>query len=162
EHPQSAMNGGYVVTAVEHEAVQSADFFSDGRPERPYRNRFVCIPDRVRYRPPRVTQKPIVQGPQSAVVVGKKGEEIWTDKYGRVKVQVHWDREGKQDEKSSCWVRVAQSVAGKRWGAFSLPRIGQEVLVAFMEGDPDQPIVVGGVYNAEQMPPYELPAEQTK
>ena len=108
--------GGYVVAAIDHHAVQSADYFSDGRPERPYRNRFVCIPERVRYRPPRTTLKPVVQGPQSAVEVGKKGEEIWTDKYGRVKVQFHWDRYGKRDEKSSCFVRVSQIWAGSGWG----------------------------------------------
>jgi len=95
-----------------------------------------------------------VQGSQSAVVVGPKGEEIFTDKYGRVKVQFHWDREGKNDEDSSCWVRVGQLAAGRRWGASHWPRIGQEVIVDFFEGDPDQPIIVGTVYNADQMPPY--------
>ena len=96
------------------------------------------------------------------MVVGPTGEEIWTDKYGRVKVQFHWDREGKRDENSSCWIRVSQPWAGKRWGSVSIPRIGQEVLVAFLEGDPDQPIVAGRVYNGEQMPPYELPGFQTR
>ena len=114
------------------------------------------------YRPPRVTPKPIVQGPQTAVVVGKAGEEIWTDKYGRVKVQFHWDREGKRNENSSCWIRVSHPWAGKGWGAVAIPRIGQEVIVDFLEGDPDQPIITGRVYNAEQMPPYELPANQTQ
>jgi type VI secretion system secreted protein VgrG len=94
--------------------------------------------------------------------VGKSGEEIWVDKYGRVKVQFHWDREGKWDENSSCWVRVAQNWAGKRWGAIFIPRIGQEVIIDFLEGDPDQPIITGRVYNAEEMPPYTLPDEQTK
>ena len=95
-----------------------------------------------------------MQGSQTAVVVGPKGEEIFTDKYGRVKVQFHWDRKGKNDEDSSCWVRVGQLAAGRRWGASYWPRIGQEVIVDFLEGDPDQPIIVGTVYNADQMPPY--------
>jgi type VI secretion system secreted protein VgrG len=105
---------------------------------------------------------PFVQGPQTAIVVGKAGEEIWTDKYGRVKVQFHWDREGKNDENSSCWVRVSFPTAGKNWGWVSLPRIGQEVIVSFLEGNPDRPIITGRVYNADQMPPYELPANQTQ
>ena len=108
----------------------------------------------------RVTPKPMVQGPQTAVVVGRAGEEIFTDKYGRVKVQFHWDREGKRNENSSCWIRVSHPWAGKGWGAISIPRIGQEVIVDFLEGDPDQPIITGRVYNAEQMPPYGLPGGQ--
>jgi type VI secretion system secreted protein VgrG len=94
--------------------------------------------------------------------VGKSGEEIWVDNYGRVKVQFHWDREGKNDEKSSCWVRVSQPWAGKNWGGVTIPRIGQEVLVDFLEGDPDRPIITGRVYNAQQMPPYALPGNQTQ
>jgi type VI secretion system secreted protein VgrG len=109
-----------------------------------------------------VTPKPFVQGPQTAIVVGPSGEEIYTDKYGRVKVQFHWDRLGKRDENSSCWVRVSQPWAGKNWGTISLPRVGQEVIIDFLEGDPDQPIVTGRVYNGEQMPPYALPANQTR
>ena len=93
---------------------------------------------------------------------GPAGEEIYTDKYGRVKVQFHWDRDGKKDENSSCWIRVSQPWAGKGWGAVSTPRIGQEVIVDFLEGDPDQPIITGRVYNAEQMPPYDLPANKTQ
>ena len=110
----------------------------------------------------RLTPKPIVQGPQTAVVVGPGGEEIYSDKYGRVKVQFFWDREGKKNESSSCWVRVSQLWAGKQWGAIFIPRIGQEVMVEFMEGDPDHPIITGRVYNAEMMPPYALPANQTQ
>jgi len=109
------------------------------------------------YRPPRMTPKPMVQGPQTAIVVGKSGEEIWTDKYGRVKVQFHWDRYGKSNENSSCWVRVSHPWAGKNWGAVAIPRIGQEVIVEFLEGDPDQPIITGRVYNGDQMPPFGLP-----
>ena len=114
--------------------------------------------------PKRLTPKPFVQGPQTAVVVGPGGEEIYTDKYGRVKVLFHWDREGekKKDENSSCWIRVSQPWAGKAWGGVTIPRIGQEVIVDFLEGDPDQPIITGRVYNAEQMPPYALPANKTQ
>ena len=103
-----------------------------------------------------------MQGPQTAIVVGPSGEEIYTDKYGRVKVQFHWDRYGKRDENSSCWVRVAQAWAGKSWGAIFLPRIGQEVIVDFLEGDPDRPIITGRVYNAAADAPYALPDEKTK
>jgi type VI secretion system secreted protein VgrG len=110
------------------------------------------------FRPPRSTPKPIVHGPQTAIVVGPAGEEIYTDKYGRVKVQFHWDREGKHDENSSCWMRVSHPWAGKGWGAISVPRIGQEVIVDFLEGDPDSPIITGRVYNAETMPPFGMPA----
>ena len=99
--------------------------------------------------------------PQTAIVVGAQGEEIYTDKYGRVKVQFHWDRLGKADENSSCWIRVSSQWVGKKWGAISLPRIGQEVLMEFLEGDHDRPIITGRVYNGEAMPPYELPANKT-
>ncbi len=114
------------------------------------------------FRTPRRTPKPFIRGPQTAFVVGKSGEEIWTDKYGRVKVQFHWDRDGQNDEKSSCWVRCAQSWAGKSWGAMFIPRIGQEVVVHFLEGDPDRPIITGAVYNGKSMPPYELPSNATQ
>jgi type VI secretion system secreted protein VgrG len=114
------------------------------------------------FRSPRRTPKPFIRGPQTAFVVGKSGEEIWTDKYGRVKVQFHWDRDGQHDEKSSCWVRCAQSWAGKNWGGLFVPRIGQEVVVHFLEGDPDRPIITGAVYNASSMPPYALPDNATK
>jgi type VI secretion system secreted protein VgrG len=114
------------------------------------------------FRPQRLTPKPFVQGPQTAVVVGPGGDEIFTDKYGRVKVQFHWDRYGKKDDKSSCWVRVSHPWAGKNFGAVQIPRIGQEVVVDFLEGDPDQPLITGRVYNAEQMPPWDLPANATQ
>jgi type VI secretion system secreted protein VgrG len=117
------------------------------------------MPSATPWRPPRLTPCVTMPGPQSAVVVGKAGEEIWTDKYGRVKVQFHWDRYGKNDENSSCWIRVSQPWAGKGWGSVSIPRIGQEVIVDFFEGDPDQPIIVGKVYNGESMPPYSLPGD---
>jgi type VI secretion system secreted protein VgrG len=127
-----------------------------------YRCAFAAMPSSQQFRPKRLTPKPFVQGPQTAVVVGPAGEEIYTDKYGRVKVQFHWDRRGKKDENSSCWIRVSHPWAGKNWGAVATPRIGQEVIVDFLEGDPDQPIITGRVYNAEQMPPYDLPANKTQ
>jgi len=114
------------------------------------------------FRSPRTTPKPFIRGPQTAFVVGKSGEEIWTDKYGRVKVQFHWDRDGQNNESSSCWVRCAQAWASKNWGGQFVPRIGQEVVVHFLEGDPDQPIITGAVYNASSMPPYDLPANATQ
>jgi type VI secretion system secreted protein VgrG len=101
--------------------------------------------------------KPVIHGSQTAFVVGPSGEEIYTDSHGRVKVQFHWDREGTRDENSSLWIRVSHPWAGKGWGAVSIPRIGQEVIVDFLEGDPDRPIITGRVYNAEAMPPYGLP-----
>lgn len=123
---------------------------------------FSAIDQNQAYRSARLTEKPVISGSQTAIVVGKSGEEIWTDKYGRIKVQFHWDREGSSDENSSCWVRVSQPMAGKKWGWISLPRMGQEVVVSFLEGDPDRPLITGRVYNDEQMPPYELPANQTQ
>src|SRR5262249_42825022 len=111
---------------------------------------------------PSLTPRPRVRGAQTATVVGKNGEEIWCDKYGRVKVQFHWDRKGQKDEKSSCWIRFATPWAGKNWGMIHIPRMGMEVLVDFLEGDPDQPIISGMVYNADQMPPWDLPANQTQ
>lgn len=146
-------DGKWVVLEASYDALQTADYRS-GNDQITFASTFACFPDGVRFRPPRSTPKPVIGGTQTAVVVGPKGEELFTDKYGRVKVQFHWDREGKNDEKSSCWLRVAQLLAGRRWGASFWPRIGQEVVVAFEEGDPDQPIVVGVVYNADQMPPY--------
>jgi type VI secretion system secreted protein VgrG len=123
---------------------------------------FTAIHSQRPFRTACTTPRPIVEGPQTAVVVGKSGEEIWTDQYGRVKVQFHWDRLGKKDENSSCWLRVAQTWAGKTWGAIHIPRIGQEVIVEFLEGNPDQPIVTGRVYNGEQSVPYKLPDNQTQ
>ena len=120
---------------------------------------FSALSSKQQFRPRRITRKPIVQGPQTAAVVGPAGDEIYTDKYGRVKVQFHWDRYGKKDENTSCWIRVSQPWAGKGWGSVSIPRIGQEVIVEFLEGDPDQPIITGRVYNGESMPPYSLPGE---
>jgi type VI secretion system secreted protein VgrG len=119
-----------------------------------------CQDSSVTFRPQRTTPKPLANGPQTAVVVGPKDDEIYTDKYGRVKVQFHWDRYGEANENSSCWIRVSSSWAGNAWGQISLPRIGQEVIVDFINGDPDYPIIIGRVYNADHMPPYELPKYQ--
>src|SRR5262249_12077733 len=127
-----------------------------------YNNRFEAIPALVTFRPPRISRKPAIHGSQTAVVVGKTGEEIWTDQHGRVKVQFFWDRQGKRDENSSCWIRVAQGWAGKGWGMIHIPRLGQEVVVTFLEGDPDRPLITGSVYNADQATPYALPHDQTK
>ena len=147
-------DGKYLLVSVKHSARLNADYRSGDDSSFLYENAFTCIPLALPFRPARLTEKPVVQGTQTAVVVGPHGEEIFTDKYGRVKVQFHWDREGKNDADSSCWVRVGQFWAGKRWGASFWPRIGQEVIVDYLEGDPDQPIIVGSVYNADQMPPY--------
>lgn len=127
-----------------------------------YSNHFECVPKDVPYRSQAMQSKPVINGVQTAIVTGDNADEILVDQYGRVKVQFDWDREGKKDSKSSCWIRVAQNWAGKKWGAFFFPRVGQEVLVDFINGDPDQPIVSGAVYNADLMPPYALPAEKTQ
>jgi type VI secretion system secreted protein VgrG len=148
-------DGSYLLTDVTHAASQDAGASQ-------YTNSFTCIPDGVPFRPVRSTPKPVLGGSQTAIVVGPAGEEVFTDKYGRVKVQFHWDREGKNDENSSCWVRVAQAWAGATWGAIHIPRIGQEVIVDFLEGDPDRPIITGRVYNADNMPPYTLPDNKTQ
>ncbi len=127
-----------------------------------YANTFEAFPAGTAFRPEPRTPRPVIAGTQTAVVVGKQGEEIWTDSYGRVKVQFHWDRVGVKDENSSCWVRVAQGWAGKGWGSVVLPRVGQEVVVTFLDGDPDRPLVTGCVYNGAQTPPYALPGAQTR
>jgi type VI secretion system secreted protein VgrG len=155
-------DGPYVVTDVEHTASIEGSYVQGTRKGEVYANTLHCIPTALPYRPPRRTPKARVDGTQTAVVVGPAGEEIFTDKYGRVKVQFFWDRQGKKNANSSCWIRVGTPWAGKQWGAIHIPRIGQEVIVAFEEGDPDQPIIVGSVYNADQMPPYGLPANKTQ
>jgi len=121
-----------------------------------------CMDASQAFRPLPLTPMPIVRGPQTARVVGPAGEEIWTDQHGRVKVHFHWDRHDQSNENSSCWMRVSQAWAGKNWGSVQIPRIGQEVIVSFLEGDPDRPIITGRVYNAEQTVPYELPAHATQ
>ncbi|ATB26794.1 type VI secretion system Vgr family protein [Melittangium boletus] len=127
-----------------------------------YQCRFKCMPARVPFRPPRTTDVPRLAGIQTATVVGPSGEELHTDEHGRIKVQFHWDREGKRDDKASCWVRVGQAWGGTAWGALYLPRIGQEVVVRFLEGNPDRPLIAGTVYNGVNSTPYALPDEKTK
>jgi type VI secretion system secreted protein VgrG len=164
-HPNGELNKIYTIVTATHEAEQNPSYTSNEGANDPYTNSFTCIAHGAGhpgFRPLRKTPKPIVQGSQTAVVVGPSGEEIFTDKYGRVKVQFNWDREGKVDASSSCWVRVAQTWAGNKWGAMFIPRIGMEVLVHFLEGDPDQPIITGCVFNPQAMPPYTLPDEKTK
>jgi type VI secretion system secreted protein VgrG len=151
DHPRSALNTALVLRSVTHWAslVQ-------------YCNAFEAFPETVAFRTPRQTLLPRVSGSQTAMVVGPSGEEIWTDEHGRVKVQFHWDRMGVKDENSSCWVRVSQSWAGTGWGGLFLPRIGQEVVISFVDGDPDRPLVTGCVYNADNKTPVALPAMQTQ
>jgi type VI secretion system secreted protein VgrG len=163
DHDRDDMNDTYLLTEVQHVASVGKSYTTgDTGSGASYSNTFTCIPASTPFRPARITPRPFVQGPQTALVVGKSGEEIWVDKYGRIKVQFYWDREGAKDENSSCWIRVSQPWAGKNWGTMWIPRIGQEVIVSFLEGDPDRPIITGRVYNAEQMPAYTLPDEQTK
>ncbi|WP_338846809.1 type VI secretion system tip protein TssI/VgrG [Massilia sp. W12] len=163
EHPRSDLNKEYLITDIFY-TMETDDFragHSGGAPL-VFGAHLIMLGKEHRYRPLPSTPRPRVYGPQTAIVVGKSGEEVWTDKYGRVKVQFHWDREGKNDEKSSCFVRVAQSWAGKRWGTMFIPRVGMEVVVEFLEGDPDRPLITGCVYNSDNMPPYDLPANQTR
>jgi type VI secretion system secreted protein VgrG len=156
-----------LVTEVRHRAEDyshwSGEMWGNRQPRAPfYENSFVCIPKRVPFRAERVTPKPFVRGPQTAVVTGPAGEEIHTDKYGRVKVRFHWDRVNPADDTSSCWVRVSQGWAGAGWGQIHIPRVGHEVIVDFLEGDPDRPIITGRVYNAQNKVPYALPANKTQ
>ncbi len=149
----SEQGKSYLLTAVQHSASQPSDDTGGGN-HASYSNRFTCIHDSVQFRPPRRTPRPVISGVQTAVVVGPSGNELYTDAQGRVKVQFHWDRVGKKDQNTSCWIRVAQMWAGKGWGSVSTPRIGHEVIVEFLEGDPDQPIITGSVHNADNKPPH--------
>jgi type VI secretion system secreted protein VgrG len=171
DHDQDWMNDSYVLTEIQHTASVNYSTGESSSSGDAYSNHFTCIAEVSPFRPPRITPKPFVQGPQTAVVIGKKdytdtsgddgggdGEEIWVDKYGRVVVRFPWDRPGN----CSCRVRVSQDWAGQGWGSITIPRVGQEVIVSFLEGDPDRPIITGRVYNAEQMPPYTLPDNQTQ
>ncbi|MGV2904814.1 type VI secretion system tip protein TssI/VgrG [Achromobacter sp. AGC25] len=150
-HPDRALNVSYVLRAVTHDASQ------DG-----YRNRFDVLPESVPFRPAPVTARPLVSGTHTAQVVGLAGEEIWTDAHGRVKLKFHWDDGPARDQDSSCWVRVSQTLAGQGWGHWFLPRVGQEVVVSYVDGDPDRPLVTGTVYNKQQTLPVQLPAGQTQ
>ena len=150
-HYRDGVDGVWVAERVTRSASSSG-----------YESQFEAVSASAAYRPARSTPRPVIASAQTAVVVGPAGEEIWTDAYGRVKVQFHWDRRGKKDEGSSGWVRVSQAWAGKGWGQLLLPRIGQEVIVGFEEGDPDRPVILGSLYNAEQTPPASLPDERTR
>jgi hypothetical protein len=151
----------YLLTEVRHSAAEPGYFASSAEPAR-YSNTFICVPADVPFRPERLTEKPVVQGPQTATVVGPAGENIHTDQYGRVRLLFHWDRRGKRNEEASCWVRVSQQAAGSHWGGIAIPHVGQEVVVSFLEGDPDRPIVTGRVHNGTNMPPLNLPRDKNK
>ncbi|MDH3349937.1 MAG: type VI secretion system tip protein VgrG [Gammaproteobacteria bacterium] len=162
KHPRNDQNGSFLIIGAAYE-LENSDWEtgqSSGEPN--FECSFSAINDQTPFRPARTTPGAVVRGPQTAVVVGPGDQEIWTDKFGRVKVQFHWDRDGKKDEKSSCWVRVAHALAGQNFGFVSVPRIGQEVVIDFLEGDPDQPIITGSVYNDVNLPPYKLPENKTQ
>jgi type VI secretion system secreted protein VgrG len=161
DHARDFLNQKYMVTRVEHYGTEPAAEAAEER-QTPYKNWFEVIPATVRYYPPRVTRRPHIHGAQTAVVVGPSGEEVYTDEFGRVKVQFFWDRLGKKDDKSSCWIRVSQIWAGEAWGGMFIPRINQEVVVAFLEGDPDRPLIVGRVYHGTNVVPYPLPDNKTR
>ena len=161
-YPREDQNREYLVVGADYRVVQDLYETGGGGVGAQFESELDCIDAGQAYRPLPTTPLPIVRGPQTAVVVGPKGEEIWTDQYGRVKVHFHWDRHDQSNENSSCWIRVSQAWAGKNWGSVQIPRIGQEVIVSFLEGDPDRPIITGRVYNAEQTVPYELPANATQ
>ncbi|GLR74563.1 type VI secretion system tip protein TssI/VgrG [Aliivibrio sifiae] len=162
KHPRSTINRDYILTSVTHSGYDPR-VHEEESSELPttYQNQFTCIPRDVEYKANKLSA-PVVDGPQTAVVVGPAGEEIYTDPMGRIKVQFHWDRYGNNDEHSGCWLRVSQSMAAPTWGAVYLPRIGHEVVVTFLEGDPDRPLVTGAVYNGLNTPPYALPEHKTK
>lgn len=153
KHEIKEERGDYLLTTVTHSA-QDSSYFAGENGSSYYHNSFKCIPASVNYRPAKRHDRPIMKGPQSAIVTGPAGEEIYIDEYGRIKVQFIWDREGKKDENTSCYLRVMQSWAGNQWGASFIPRIGHEVIVTFLDGDPDRPIVTGTVYNGANKPVY--------
>ncbi len=162
EYHRDDMNDApYVLTAVNHSASEPIAGSGEESAAK-YSNSFVCIPHSIPYRPPLVTGKPVIVGVQTAIVTGPSGEEIYTDEHGRVKVQFHWDREGQNNERTTCMVRVGQIWAGQGWGGIWIPRIGHEVIVSFIEGDPDRPLITGCVYNAQMTPPYKLPDNATQ
>ena len=160
-YPRRDQNREYLIVATTHRL--DAGNYESGAGEQPqsYECSFEAMDSQRPFRPAQTAVATRVSGPQTAVVVGPPGEEIFTDAYARVKVKFHWDRDPKSDESSSCWVRVSQTWAGRSWGSVTVPRIGQEVIVDFLEGDPDQPLITGCVYNQVNMPPFELPAAAT-
>jgi len=155
-------NREYLIVAARYYVHQERLESGGGSGAAQFESNLSCIDAQQSYRPVSSSLRPIVKGPQTAVVVGPAGEEIWTDQYGRGKVHFHWDRHDQSNENSSCWIRVSQATAGKNWGSIQVPRIGQEVIVSFLEGDPDRPIITGRVYNAEQTVPYDLPGGATQ
>ena len=168
-HPRAADNREYLVSGATYDmtnnlpaSVGCGGGGGSGNSGGDIHCSFKVIFSQTQFRPPRATAKPVVQGMQTGVVVGPEGEEIHVDQYGRIKVQFRWDRYNNAGENSSCWVRVSQPWAGKEWGAMFLPRVGHEVLVSFLEGDPDQPMVVGRLHHHESRPPWPLPAEKTR
>lgn len=153
----------WVLTQVSHAASQPILHSQAGNSEdTSYTNSFTCMPHGMPYRHPLTIAKPVIGGVQTAFVVGPEGEEIYSDEHGRVKVQFHWDREGENNQHSSCWIRVAQMWAGPGWGGLFIPRIGHEVIVDFIEGDPDRPLIMGSVYNGNNRLPYDLSPNQTR
>ena len=161
-YPREDQNREYLIVAADYLITQERYESGGDSVAFQFDSTLTCIDASQVFRPLPLTVQPIVQGPQTALVVGPHGEEIWTDQYGRVKVHFYWDRHDQSNENSSCWIRVSQNWAGKNWGAIQIPRIGQEVIVSFLEGDPDRPIITGRVYNAEQTVPYDLPANATQ
>jgi len=165
-YPRSDQNRQYLTLEVTHQ-IQQGEYDTGGSnstsdDDFSYVCSLMAMSSAEPFRPRRKTPKPRMQGPQTAVVVGGSGDEIHTNQYGQIRVQFHWDRDGASDQNSSCWVRVSQAWAGNRWGSQFIPRVGHEVIVDFLEGDPDRPLVIGSVYNANNMPPYELPANATQ
>lgn len=158
DYHRSELNSEYLVVGIQHYGTQPQAREEDaGAGEADYRNEFECMPASAVFRDPVIMKKPRIEGPQTAIVTGPQGEEIYCDEYGRVKVHFHWDRLGQADERSSCWIRVSQQWAGAGWGAMNVPRIGQEVVVDFLDGDPDRPVITGRVYHGTNVPPYPLP-----
>lgn len=162
DHDNVVTENEYLIVAVAHSGEQPQSLDARGGGASSYENSFICIPAKTEFRPARITPKPIITGLQSAIVTGPEGEEIHTDKYGRITVRFHWDRLGENNDKSSCSLRVAQAWGGGGWGAQFIPRIGDEVLVDFLEGDPDRPIVTGCVYNSDNMPINNLDKSKTQ
>jgi type VI secretion system secreted protein VgrG len=163
QFPREDQNKDYLVVSSSYE-IHVAEFESNivADKEPVFRLQLSAIDAKRPYRSPRVTRKPIVEGPQTAIVVGDPEQEIWTDEFGRVKVKFHWDRDPKRDQNTTCWVRVSQAWAGKGWGSIHIPRRDQEVIVDFLEGDPDRPIITGRVYNKDNPAPYTLPDNRTQ
>ncbi|RMN34016.1 Rhs element Vgr protein, partial [Pseudomonas cannabina] len=168
-HPNTDWNDLWLLTEVRHEGRQPQVLEEslvpgqhEGNAQQGYRNTFLATPRKAPYRPPLRHPKPKIFGSQTAVVTGLKGQEIHCDRHGRIKVQFHWDREGAGNDRSSCWLRVSSSWAGNGYGGMVVPRVGMEVLVTFLEGDPDRPLVSGCLYHAEHLQPGKLPANQTQ